>query len=170
MADVSVQEVTKMDCVTDEGSVAEVKPKKPRMSIEGQSVGVKRRGRKITHPLKCRACGKLFTDTANRRKHEKDQVCSKSKLSEDIKKCIAHHHESLSAHLIQAYNDIKDKMVSKLGMEVYERNKFYLIDSSLNLMQRSLCSERFNIIACVETVEKLESRNARAEKQNVPCN
>ena len=43
-----------------------------------------RRGRKITNPLKCRECGKIFTDTSNRRKHENNRVCSASKARDNL--------------------------------------------------------------------------------------
>ncbi len=46
---------------------------------------------KVNHPLMCRACGKIFTDTSNCRRHEKNHLCSRSKPSYKVKLCIANN-------------------------------------------------------------------------------
>ena len=65
-----------------------------------------RRGRKITNPLKCRECGKIFTDTSNRRKHENNRVSGASKARDNLTMCIGSHSESIYAHLVEVCADI----------------------------------------------------------------
>ena len=116
-----------------------------------------RRGRKITNPLKCRECGKIFTDTSNRRKHEKNRVCSATKAQDELVTCIEAHHESIYAHLTEVYADIAKHMEKALGKTIFEQNKNYLLDQSFQLITRSWISERFNILVSLEEVEKTES-------------
>ena len=92
-------------------------------------------------------------------------MCCRSKPSDELKICIANHFLNLNTHLNNAYDDIVGLMVSVLGMEVYENNKFYLIESSLNLIRRTLYSERLNIIASLKTVEKKERKNVIGENE-----
>jgi len=115
-----------------------------------------RRGPKIKHPLKCRECGKIFTDTSNRRKHEKNRVCSASKAQDDLSTCIKAHYESIYARLTEVYADIA-KHMEALGKTTFEQNRSYLLDESFLLMTRSWISERFNILTCLEAIEKTES-------------
>ena len=119
-----------------------------------------RRGPKIKHPLKCRECGKIFTDTSNRRKHEKNRICSASKARDELTTCIEAHYESIYAHLTEVYADIAKHMERVLGRNIFEQNRNYLLDASLHLMARSWISERFNILASLEAVEKTESINS----------
>ena len=116
-----------------------------------------RRGRKITNPLKSRECGKIFTDTSNRRKHEKNRVCSATKAQDELVTCIEAHHESIYAHLTEVYADIAKHMEKALGKTIFEQNKNYLLDQSFQLITRSWISERFNILVSLEEVEKTES-------------
>ena len=116
-----------------------------------------RRGPKIKHPLKCRECGKIFTDTSNRRKHEKNRVCSVTKARDELVTCIEAHYESIYAHLTEVYADIAKHMEKALGRTIFEQNKNYLLDQSFQLMTRSWISERFNILVSLEEVEKTES-------------
>ena len=116
-----------------------------------------RRGRKITNPLKCRECGKIFTDTSNRRKHEKNRVCSATKARDELVTCIEAHYESIYAHLTEVYADIAKHMEKALGKTIFEQNKNYLLDQSFQLITRSWISERFNILVSLEEVEKTES-------------
>ena len=122
---------------------------------------------KIKHPLKCRECGKIFTDTSNRRKHEKNRACSSSKARDELSACIETHYESIYAHLTEVYADIAKRMERVLGRNIFEQNRNYLLDASLHLMTRSWTSERFNILASLTTIEKTESTeldaNANAE-------
>ncbi len=125
---------------------------------EEVAVSAKRRRQEpnVKHPLMCRACGKIFTDTSNCRRHEKSHVCCRSKPSYEVKTCIANNFLYLNDHLNNVYADIAARMESVLGVEAYEKNKFFLIESSMNLMARTLCSERLNLIASLKTVEKQE--------------
>ena len=134
-------------------------------------LGAKRRRQesKVKHPLKCRACGKIFTDTANCRRHERNHVCCRSKPSNELKICIGNHFLNLNTHLNKAYDDIAKTMVSVLGAEVYERNSFSLIDSSLFTVRRILLSERSYLISSLKAVEKTERKNSSGEKQNMQC-
>ena len=116
-----------------------------------------RRGPKIKHPLKCRECGKIFTDTSNRRKHEKNRVCSASKAQDDLSTCIKAHYESIYARLTEVYADIAKHMEKALGKTTFEQNRSYLLDESFQLMTRSWISERFNMLACLATIEETES-------------
>ena len=173
MADISIDEAPIIDFqVVESSSEDDVVMTNVGASVEEKAVvGVKRRrrGPMIKNPLKCRACGKLFTDTSNRRRHEKDRVCCRSKPSDGIKKCITNNYESLNTHINKAYDDISKKMVSVLGAEIYERNSFSLIDSSLFTMRRTLLSERSYLISSLKAVEKMEMKNASGEKQNMQC-
>jgi hypothetical protein len=116
-----------------------------------------RRGRKITNPLKCRECGKIFTDTSNRRKHENNRVCSASKARDNLTMCIGSHSESIYAHLVEVYADIAKHMKKALGRTIFERNKNYLLEESLQLMKRSWINEQYNILLSLEAIEKIES-------------
>ena len=166
MVDISMHEAEEIDFTIEENdSEEEVAIRNVGANTEEKPVlGAKRRRQesKVKHPLKCRACGKIFTDTANCRRHERNHVCCRSKPSDELKICIGNHFLNLNTHLNNAYDDIVGLMVSVL---VYENNKVYLIESSLNLMRRTLCSERLNIIASLKTVEKKEKKNVIGEKQ-----
>ena len=116
-----------------------------------------RRGRKITNPLKCRECGKIFTDTSNRRKHENNRVCSASKARDNLTMCIEAHYESIYAHLVEVYADIAKHMKKALGRTIFEQNKNYLLEESLQLMKRSWINEQYNILLSLEAIEKIES-------------
>ena len=116
-----------------------------------------RRGRKITNPLKCRECGKIFTDTSNRRKHENNRVCSASKARDNLIMCIGSHSENINAHLVEVYKDIAKHMKKALGRTIFEQNKNYLLEESLQLMKRSWINEQYNILLSLEAIEKIES-------------
>ena len=122
-----------------------------------------RRGPKIKHPLKCRECGKIFTGTSNRRKHEKNRVCNASKAQDKLSTCIETHYESIYAHLTEVYADIAKHMERALGRNIFEQNRNYLLDNSLHLMTRSWISERFNILASLATIEETESMELDAD-------
>ena len=128
-----------------------------KMQRDKQGTEKRRKGRKITNPLKCRSCAKIFTDTSNRRKHEINRICSASKVRDDLTICIKSHFESIFTHFEEAYEDIAKHMVKAFGRETYEQNKKYLLDESLRLMKRIWISEQFNIFACLEVIEKLLS-------------
>ena len=121
-----------------------------------------RRGPKIKHPLKCRECGKIFTDTSNRRKHENNRVCSASKARDNLTMCIGSHSESIYAHLVEVYADIAKQMKKALGRTIFERNKNYLLEESLQLMKRSWINEQYNILLSLEAIEKIESMKLNA--------
>ena len=116
-----------------------------------------RRGRKITNPLKCRECGKIFTGTSNRRKHENNRVCSASKARDNLTMCIVSHTESINAHLVEVYKDIAKHMKKALGRTIFEQKKNYLLEESLQLMKRSWINEQYNILLSLEAIEKIES-------------
>ncbi len=116
-----------------------------------------RRGRKITNPLKCRECGKIFTDTSNRRKHENNRVCSASKARDNLTMCIEAHYESIYAHMTEVYADIAKHMEKALGKPTFKKNRNYLLDESLQLMKRSWINEQYNILLSLEAIEKIES-------------
>ena len=116
-----------------------------------------RRGRKITNPLKCREFGKIFTDTSNRRKHENNRVCSASKARDNLTMCIESHSESINAHLVEVYTDIAKHMKKALGRTIFEQNKNYLLEESLQLMKRSWINEQYNILLSLEAIGKMES-------------
>ena len=61
------------------GNVSSKKVSKKLPRVKQSNIVKSRMGRKITNPLKCRSCGKVFNDTSNRRKHENNRVCSASK-------------------------------------------------------------------------------------------
>ena len=122
-----------------------------------QSTEKSRKGRKITNPLKCRSCAKIFTDTSSRRKHENNRVCSASKARDNLTICIKSHYESIYTHFEEAYTDIAKHMVKALGRKTYGKNKRYLLDESLRLMKRIWISEQFNIFACLEVIEKSQT-------------
>ena len=61
------------------GNVSSKKVSKKLPRVKQSNIVKRRMGRKITNPLKCRSCGKVFNDTSNRRKHENNRVCSASK-------------------------------------------------------------------------------------------
>ena len=54
------------------------------------------------------------------------------------------------------YKEIAARMEAVLGKEVFEKNKFFLIESSMNLVARILSSERLNLVAGIKTIEKQE--------------
>ena len=54
------------------------------------------------------------------------------------------------------YTEIAAREESLLGKEVFEKNKFFLIESSMNLMLRTLGSERLNLISSIKTIENQE--------------
>ena len=61
------------------GNVSSKRVSKKLPRVKQSNIVKSRRGRKITNPLKCRSCAKVFNDTSNRRKHENNRVCSASK-------------------------------------------------------------------------------------------
>ena len=61
------------------GNVSSKKVAKRLPRVKQNNTVKRRMGRKITNPLKCRSCGKVFNDSSYRRKHEKNRVCSASK-------------------------------------------------------------------------------------------
>ena len=115
----------------------------------------------VKHPLMCRACGKIFTDTANCRRHEKSKVCCKTKPSYEVKTCIANNFLHLNDHMNNVYKEIAARMEAVLGKEVFEKNMFFLIESSMNLVARTLCSERLNLVTAIKTIEKQEKNKKR---------
>ena len=145
----------------------------PAVDVPSENVSIKiqmkrktpkcRRGPKIKHPLKCRECGKIFTGTSNRRKHEKNRVCSASKAQDKLSTCIETHYESIYAPLTEVYADIAKHMERALGRDIFEKNKNFLLDNSLHLMTRSWISERFNILASLATIEETESMELDAD-------
>ena len=127
-------------------------------SIGENAIGTKRRREEssIKHPLMCRECGKIFTDTSNCRRHEKSNVCKRAKPSYQVKTCIANNFSYLHEHMSHMYTEIAAREESLLGKDVFEKNKFFLIESSMNLMLRTLGSERLNLISSIKTIENQE--------------
>ena len=76
---------------------------------------------------------------------------------EDMKECIEGHYERIAKHLNDAYIDMEAKLIIIMGVDLFKKNKAYLIESSSMFMQRALISERFN----------LEKSMERAIKENV---
>ena len=132
-------------------------------SIREDTIGATR-GREessIKHSLICRNCGKIFTDTSNCRRHEKSNVCKRAKPSYQVKTCIANNFSYLHEHMSHMYTEIAAREESLLGKEVFEKNKFFLIESSMNLMLRTLGSERLNLISSIKTIENQEMNKNR---------
>ena len=63
--------------------------------------------------------------------------------------CIGSHSENINAHLVEVYKDI--------AKHIFEQNKNYLLEESLQLMTRSWINEQYNILLSLEAIEKLES-------------
>ena len=74
-----------------------------------------------------------------------------------MKECIEGHYERMAKHLNDAYADMEAKLITIMGVELFKRNKSYLIETSNVFMHRALISERFN----------LEKSMERAIKENV---
>jgi hypothetical protein len=104
-----------------------------KLSRVKQSNTVKsRRGRKITNPLKCRSCAKVFNDTSNRRKHENNRVCSASKARTNT--------------LRESDNTSEDQMKEN-------RKKIVILDEASKAM-KSIVSHAENVFT--ELHEKME--------------
>ena len=126
-------------------------------------VGMKRMHQEsgVKHPLMCRACGKIFTDTANCRRHEKSHVCCRAKPSYQVETCIANNFLYLDDYMNNVYKEIAVRMEAVLGKEAFEKNRFFLIESSMNLVARTLCSERLNLVTAIKAIEKQEKNKKR---------
>jgi len=148
------------------GNVSSKRVSKKLPRVKQSNIVKSRRGRKITNPLKCRSCGKVFNDTSNRRKHENNRVCSAGKAKHDLIKCIGLHFENVYALLVDVYADIAKHMENVLGKAIFEENKIYLLDESLRLMKRSWISEHFNILASLEVIEKGKSTQMNEANTN----
>ena len=48
-------------------------------------------------------------------------------------------------------------MEKALGRTIFEQNKNYLLDESLQLMKRSWINEQYNILLSLEAIKKIES-------------
>ena len=91
-------------------------------------------------------CGKIFTDTSNRRRHENNRVCIASKARDNLTMCIGSHSENINAHLVEFYKDNAKHMKKALGRTIFEQNKNYLLEEFLEIMKRSWINEQYNIL------------------------